>query len=76
MTTEAKETPTPAALPKEDWNVPKPEAIPRATYVPAAMAFGLTFFFWGFITSPVVLVVGLGIVALSLAGWVREMRHE
>lgn len=76
MTTETtNESATPAG-PKDDWNLPRPEAIPRPTYAPAAMAFGLTFLFWGFVTSPVVLFVGLAIVTLSLAGWVREMRHE
>jgi hypothetical protein len=59
--------------PRADWTVPKPDVVPRPTYAPAAMAFGITFFFWGLVTSPVVLVVGLVIFAVSLRGWVREM---
>jgi hypothetical protein len=51
-------------------------AIPRPTYVPAAMAFGVTFSMWGLVTSPVVLVVGLVVIAVSLAGWIGELRHE
>ena len=61
---------------KSDWNAPKPAAIPRSTYFPAAMAFGLTLFFWGFVTSPVLLGMGLVVTAGSLAGWVREIWHE
>ena len=50
--------------------------IPRPTYSPAAMAFGLTLFFWGLVTSPVVLGVGLLVVVVALIGWIGEMRHE
>ncbi len=60
----------------EDWSKPKPETIPRPTYFPAAMAFGLTFFLWGLVTSPVVLAVGVLVVVVSLIGWIGEMRHE
>jgi hypothetical protein len=58
------------------WGKPRPEVIPRATFAPAAMAFGLTLFFWGLVTSPVVLGVGLLVVLAALIGWVREIRHE
>ncbi len=58
-----------------DWGVPRPEAIPRPTYHPAAMAFGLTLFFWGLVTSPVVLGAGLVVIAASLYGWIEEMRN-
>jgi hypothetical protein len=61
---------------KEDWNVPKPAEIPRPTYVPAALAFGLTFLFWGFVNGPVILTVGGTVVVFALAGWVREMWNE
>jgi hypothetical protein len=61
---------------KEDWNTPRPEVIPRPTYLPAAMAFGITLFLWGLVTSPVVLGMGLLVFAFSLAGWIGEMRHD
>ncbi len=76
MTDEAKTEAEKPAGDKADWNTPKPDVIPRPTYAPAAMAFGLTFFFWGFVTSPVVFLVGVLIVAAALANWIREMRHE
>lgn len=58
------------------WGVPRPETIPRPTYHPAAMAFGLTLLFWGFVTSVVVLGAGLVVVAVSLAGSIGEMRND
>jgi hypothetical protein len=60
---------------QKDWSKPRPDVIPRSTYFPAAMAFGLTLFFWGLVTSPVVLVMGLLVIAVSLVGWIGEMRH-
>ena len=55
-----RSTPAPSAAARRvTGDAPKPDAIPRPTYVPAAMAFGITLFFWGIITSPVVLGVGL-----------------
>jgi len=40
------------------------------------MAMGVTFFFWGLITSWVVVVVGAGLFTAALAGWITEIRHE
>jgi hypothetical protein len=60
---------------REDWSVPLPAEIPRPTYAPAAMAFGLTFFLWGFVTSPVVLAAGLIVTVAALVSWIGEMRH-
>jgi hypothetical protein len=39
------------------------------------MAFGITFAFWGLITSPVVLIAGGLAVTLALAGWIGELRR-
>jgi hypothetical protein len=54
----------------------KPDVIPRSTYFPAALAFGITLLLWGLVTSPVVLGVGLVAVIVSLIGWVGELRHD
>ncbi len=61
---------------RKGWNKPKPDAIPRSTAWPAAMALGVTLLAWGLITSPVVLGVGVALFAVSLAGWIGEIRHE
>ena len=76
MTTESERASAPEATSEAEWGTPKPDVIPRSTLAPAATAFGLTLFFWGFVTSPVVLGVGLIVVVASLIGWVAEMRHE
>ncbi len=52
------------------------EHLPQPNYFPAGMALGTTFIFWGFVTSWVILVVGLGLFAAALAGWISEIRHE
>ena len=62
--------------PRAGWNRPKPDVIPRSTAWPAALALGVAFFAWGLITSPVLLAVGFALFALSLAGWIGEIRHE
>lgn len=59
-----------------DWSRPRPEIIPRPTWWPAAMAFGITFLLWGLITSPVVLGAGCLTVAVSLVGWIGELGHD
>jgi hypothetical protein len=61
---------------KAGWSVLRPEETPRPTYWPAAMAFGITFTLWGFVTSPVVLGAGALAFAVSLAGWIGELRHD
>jgi len=37
---------------------------------------GTTLIFWSFITSWVILLVGLGLFTAALAGWIAEIRHE
>ena len=61
---------------REGWNVPKPDVIPRPTAWPPAMALGITLLAWGLVTSPVVLGVGVALFAVSLVGWIAEIRHE
>jgi hypothetical protein len=60
----------------EGWEVLPDEQLPRPTYFPAGLAMGTTFFFWGFITSWVILAVGAGLFIASLAGWITEIRRE
>lgn len=62
--------------PRPGWNKAKPEIIPRSTPWPVAMALGITLSGWGLITSPIIGGVGVSMFAISLAGWIGEMRHE
>lgn len=52
------------------------EHLPQPTYFPAGLAMGVTFFFWGLITSWVILLVGVALFIAALAGWLTEIRHE
>jgi hypothetical protein len=62
--------------PRRGWTRLPPSHIPRPTYFPAGLALGTALIFLSLITSVVILVVGIGIFAVSLAGWVSEIRHE
>ncbi len=61
---------------KQDWTPLPVEHLPQPTYFPAGMAMGVTFFFWGLITSWVIIGVGAGLFIASLAGWITDIRHE
>jgi hypothetical protein len=58
------------------WEPLPHERLPRPNFFPAGVAMGTTFIFWGLITSWVILVVGIGLFAASLAGWIYEMLRE
>ena len=58
-----------------NWEPLPHEDLPRPNYFPAGLAMGTAFFFWGFVTSWVILAVGTGLFIASLAGWVSEMRR-
>ena len=55
---------------------PLPEVLPEPTAWPALLAFGICLFGWGIVTSWVVSVVGLALMAASIGGWITRMRHE
>jgi hypothetical protein len=67
--------PTQASVP-EGWTRLKPEHLPLPTFWPAGFALGITFLFWGLISSWVVLAVGAILFIGCLAGWIAEIRHE
>lgn len=58
------------------WNQPLPLEIPDPTWVPSALAFGITLLFWGVATSPIVSGVGLIAIFISLGFWIGEMCRE
>ena len=58
------------------WEPLPHDRLPRPTFFPAGLAMGITFILWGLITSWVVLVVGIGLFAASLAGWIYEILRE
>ena len=61
---------------RQGWEPLLPEVLPRPNFFPAGLAMGTTFFFWGLITSWVIIAVGIALFAASLAGWIYEMLRE
>jgi hypothetical protein len=52
------------------------EPLPKPTFWPATLAFAVTFLLWGIVTTPMITAVGVALLALSLAGWIGDIRHE
>ena len=52
------------------------EPLPTPTFWPAGFAMGITFAFWGLIVSWVTFAIGIGLLAVSLVGWINAIRHE
>jgi hypothetical protein len=50
--------------------------LPDPSYLPVALAFGLTIAIVGVVFSWVVVVVGAIVVVISLARWIRQTRSE
>jgi fatty acid desaturase len=58
------------------WSIPKPDLTPRPTFWPAATALGVMLFGWGLLTSLIIFLIGVAVLATSLTGWIGEIRHE
>jgi hypothetical protein len=59
-----------------DWSAPKPEWLAQPTWWPAALALGVTLLAWGVVTSFIIVILGAAVFAVSLAGWICEIRRE
>ena len=51
-----------------------PQRIPKSTYWPVILAFSVTLFLWGFVTSVIISGVGLIIIGFSIFGWIMELK--
>ena len=60
----------------EDWSVPRPLRLPRPPLWPAAAALGIVLLLWGVVTAWLVAGTGAALLALSAAGWIRELQHD
>ncbi len=58
------------------WTRVPEEKMPEPTVWPASLALGTVLLLWGLVTSFIVAAVGLVLLAVSLAGWLKEMRHD
>jgi hypothetical protein len=53
-----------------------PRAAPHGSVWPASLALGTILALLGVATTPVFIVAGLLLIAVSLAGWLGEILHE
>ncbi len=60
----------------EDRHKPLPERLPRPSFAPPVLALGLLLLLWGVVTSWVVSVIGLVIVAGAIRIWIRDSREK
>ena len=72
MPPDTPDSPSPPA----HWQRLPVEHLPVATFWPAGVALAITFIFWGLISSWVVLGIGIGLFAVTLSGWITDLRHE
>ena len=52
----------------------EPRELPKPTIWPITFAFGLVFFFWGFLTSFIISGVAMIVVIIGLMGWIQEFK--
>lgn len=70
------ETSNPETRTPPGWTPLPAEHLPAPTFWPAGLALAITFVCWGLISSWVVLGVGIGLFAVSLSGWITDLRDE
>lgn len=54
----------------------RPTRLPRPTFWPFFLAFGIVCIFWGILTNWIVSTVGLIAFALALTGWITDIYNE
>jgi len=63
-------------VPRPGWKTLAPEKSPDATFWPAALALGSVLLLWGLVSSLILTAAGLAVMAVSIAAWLGELRHE
>ena len=54
----------------------QPEVLPKPTYWPFFLAFGVVLLFWGILTSMIITGIGFIMFSVALAGWILEIYKE
>ncbi|GGG49304.1 aa3-type cytochrome oxidase subunit IV [Bizionia arctica] len=54
----------------------QPEELPKPTYWPFFLAFGVVLIFWGILTSWIITGIGFILFAVALTGWIIEIYKE
>ncbi len=58
-----------------DWETLPTAHLPRPTYWPVVLAVGVMFLAWGIVTTIIISIIGVALLALGLGGWIGELRH-
>jgi len=61
---------------RQGWTKPRPATIPRPTYWPMVAALGVTFIFWGMVTTIFFGALGIILLVIGASGWIWELVHE
>jgi hypothetical protein len=62
---------------REGWNAAEPETLPRRRTVwPAAAALGIVLIFFGVVTAWLVVIAGVVLLGIAVAGWIEEVRYD
>jgi hypothetical protein len=64
------------ARPAPDWTDPKPATLPKPTYAPASVAFGIMLAAAGVVTSFWVSLAGLIVFIIGVHNWIGDLLHE
>jgi len=61
---------------EEKDHIAYPSHLPRPTWSPLIVSFGITLIFWGLVTLYVLSIVGFISLAIGIYGWIMDMRTE
>lgn len=61
---------------REGWSEAMPHTLPRPTYAPAALAFGVVFGSFGMLTKWYFIALGGVIILIAIWSWVMELVNE
>ncbi len=64
-----------SSLDHPDWEALPTTPLPRPTYWPVVLAVGVMFLAWGIVTTIIISIIGVALLALGLGGWIGELRH-
>ena len=62
--------------PDELWTKPRPQTVPRPTFAPAIVALAIMCLLWGLLTTYLISVLGLLLLAVGLTIWIGGYRRE
>jgi hypothetical protein len=57
-------------------STPRPARLPAPTYTPAIVALALVVMAWGAVTTIALVVLGVVLLAVGVAGWMMELRRD